>query len=154
MNTASNSRLRLNYPIWPRPRIHWSGTGPRNQQPPSRTRECSGIATRTLLTYTGQAGEHYWSDRCLLAKPENFHKRPLHQSGRCSSPVRQVQARKSQIHQAGLPSSKLIQTQNSSNTGQQRTHPDVHLRQNPLSLCTGQTGEQHRSDRSGWPARG
>jgi hypothetical protein len=90
MNTTSKTRLRLNYPNWPRPRIHWSATSPRNQQPPSRTRERSGTTTWALLTYTGQVGEHHRLDRSLLAKPKNFHRRPLHQSGRCSSPVRPV----------------------------------------------------------------
>jgi hypothetical protein len=37
MNTASKTRLWLNYPSWPRPRSHWSATGPRNQQPPKPT---------------------------------------------------------------------------------------------------------------------
>jgi hypothetical protein len=32
MNTASNARLRLNYPSWSRPHSHWSATDPRNQQ--------------------------------------------------------------------------------------------------------------------------
>jgi hypothetical protein len=32
MNTASNTRLRLNYPSWSRPHSHWSATDPRNQQ--------------------------------------------------------------------------------------------------------------------------
>jgi hypothetical protein len=32
MNTASNARLRLNYPSWSRPRSHWSATDPRNRQ--------------------------------------------------------------------------------------------------------------------------
>jgi hypothetical protein len=32
MNTASNTRLQLNYPSWSRPRSHWSATDPRNQQ--------------------------------------------------------------------------------------------------------------------------
>jgi hypothetical protein len=32
MNTASNTRLLLNYPSWSRPRSHWSATDPRNQQ--------------------------------------------------------------------------------------------------------------------------
>jgi hypothetical protein len=32
MNTASDTRLRLNYPSWSRPRSHWSATNPRNQQ--------------------------------------------------------------------------------------------------------------------------
>jgi hypothetical protein len=32
MNSASNTRLRLNYPSWLRPRSHWRATDPRNQQ--------------------------------------------------------------------------------------------------------------------------
>jgi hypothetical protein len=32
MNTASNTRLWLNYPSWLRPRSYWSATDPRNQQ--------------------------------------------------------------------------------------------------------------------------
>jgi hypothetical protein len=59
MNMASKSRLRLNYPSCPRPRNHWSATGPRNQQPPSRTQERNRTTTRALLTYTGRDGEHH-----------------------------------------------------------------------------------------------
>jgi hypothetical protein len=114
------------YPSWPRPRNHWSATSPRNQQPTSWTRERSGTPTRASLTYTGQAGEHHRSDRSLLVKLGNFHRKALHRSGRCSSPVRPVQARKPQIYQTVLRSSKLTQTWNSSDMGQQRTHPNVH----------------------------
>jgi hypothetical protein len=32
MNSASNTRLRLNYPSWSIPRSHWSAINPRNQQ--------------------------------------------------------------------------------------------------------------------------
>jgi hypothetical protein len=32
MNMTSNTRLRLNYPSWSRPRRHWSDTDPRNKQ--------------------------------------------------------------------------------------------------------------------------
>jgi hypothetical protein len=32
MNTTSNTRLRLNYPSWSRPRSHWSATDLSNQQ--------------------------------------------------------------------------------------------------------------------------
>jgi hypothetical protein len=32
INTASNTRLRLNYPSWSRPHRHWSATNHRNQQ--------------------------------------------------------------------------------------------------------------------------
>jgi hypothetical protein len=35
MKTTSNTRLRLNYPSWSRPRSHWSATDPRNKQQPS-----------------------------------------------------------------------------------------------------------------------
>jgi hypothetical protein len=38
MNTASNTRLRLNNPSWPRPRSHWNATGPRNQHTAFRTK--------------------------------------------------------------------------------------------------------------------
>jgi hypothetical protein len=107
------------------------------------------LATRATLTSTGQTGL-CWSSPTDF---ENFHRRLLHQSGRCSTPVRPVKARKPQNPKLDLPSSKTNQTQNSSNTRQQRTHPDVHPRQNPQCLCTGQTGELHRSDRSGWDAR-
>jgi hypothetical protein len=116
MNTASNTRLRLNNPSWPRPRSQWSATGPRNQQPPSRTRERNGTPTRASLTYTGQVSKHHRSERSLLVKHGNFTEKPLHRSGRCSSPVRPIQARKPQIYLTGLPSSKLTQTRNSSNT--------------------------------------
>jgi hypothetical protein len=84
---------------------------------------------------------------------ENFHRRLLHRSGRCSTPVRPVKARKPPKPKPDLPSSKMNQIRNSSNTGQQRTHPDVHPRHNPQGLCTDQTDEQHRSDRSGWDAQ-
>jgi hypothetical protein len=140
-------RSRLNYPSWPRPLNHWSATGPRNQQSPSRTRERNGTVTRALLTYIGQVGEHHRSDRSLFVKPENFYRRPLHRLGWCSSLVIPVQDRKPQIQQTVLPSSKLTQTRNSSNTEQQGTHQNVHPRKSPQGLAlvrpvssTGQTG--------------
>jgi hypothetical protein len=126
MNMASNTRLRLNYPSWPRPRSHWSATGLRNLQPPSRTWERIRTPARTSLTYTGQAGKQHQSDRSLLVKLGNFHIKAPTPVKRCTSPVRPVQARKPQIYQTGLPSSKLTQTSNSSNAGQQRTYANVH----------------------------
>jgi hypothetical protein len=38
MNTASNTRLRLNYQSWSRSRSHWSATSPRNQHTAFRTK--------------------------------------------------------------------------------------------------------------------
>jgi hypothetical protein len=49
MNTASNTRLRLNYPCWSRPRSHWSATDPRNQPTTFRTKN---TPTRTAETCT------------------------------------------------------------------------------------------------------
>jgi 5-formyltetrahydrofolate cyclo-ligase len=39
MNLTSNTRLRLNYPSWSRPRSHWSATDPRNQQTTFRAKK-------------------------------------------------------------------------------------------------------------------
>jgi hypothetical protein len=38
MNTTSNTRLRLNYTSWSRPRSHWSATDHVNQQTPFRAK--------------------------------------------------------------------------------------------------------------------
>jgi hypothetical protein len=123
MNTASNTRLRLTTQVG---QDHAAtgvllALGTNNQlHGPENAAEHQ---PRSSLTYTGQAGEHHRSDRSLLVKPGNFHKKA---PTSFSSPVRPVQAMKPQIYQTGLPSSKLTETRNSSNTGQQRTHPNVH----------------------------
>jgi hypothetical protein len=127
MNMASNTRLRLNYPSWPRPRSHWSVTGPRTNNHLHRLENATEHQLEPhwptpvrLVSTTGQTGPCWWNLGTST-------KRPLHWLGWCSSPVRPIQTRKPQIYQTCLPSSKLIQTQNRSNTGQQRTHPDDHL---------------------------
>jgi hypothetical protein len=117
------------------------------------TENAAECQPRALLTYTGQDGEHHQSDRSCWWNLEISIEQLSHQSGRCSSPVKHVQARKPQIYQTGLPSSKLTRTRNSSNTGQQRTHPNVHLSKNPTGVCTSQTGGSHRSDRCGLGSR-
>jgi hypothetical protein len=67
MNTASKTRLRLNYPSWSRPRSHWSATDPRNQQKTSKPK----------LT-----NMHNGNLRGLLLV--------LHRPDRCPAPVRRV----------------------------------------------------------------
>jgi hypothetical protein len=101
-----------------------------------------------LLTYTSQTGEHQKSDRFLLVKSRNFHRRTLHRPGRCSSPVRPVQARKPQIHQTGLPSSKLTQTQKTATQDNKKliqtiTRGKTHRASTPVRpvSTTGQTGQ-------------
>jgi hypothetical protein len=92
--------------------------------------------TQSPLHCTGHTSEQHQSDRSLLAISENFHRRPLHRSGQCSSPVRPVQAKKSQIHQIDLPSPKTDHTRNSSDTGQQGPHKDVHSSKTQQRVCT------------------
>jgi hypothetical protein len=68
MNTASNTRLRLNYPSWSRPSSHRSGTDPRNQQTTFRAKthlhgqrklaRLAACATPvTPMAHAGQTGD-------------------------------------------------------------------------------------------------
>jgi hypothetical protein len=96
MNAAFNTRLRLTTQV---SQAH-AATGVlldlgTNYQP-HRPENAAEHNTRASLTYTGQAGEHHWSDRSLLVKPGHFHRTALHRSSRCYTPVRPVQARKPQ----------------------------------------------------------
>jgi hypothetical protein len=129
-NMTFETRLGLTYPSWPRPRSHWSATGPRYQQQPTPTRERSRTSNSST---TGLHRSNRWAApvrpvpaRGTWKNLRTSHRSPLHRSGRCSLPVRSVQARNSQIHQTDLPSCKTDQTRKNSNTRQQGTHQDVH----------------------------
>jgi hypothetical protein len=153
MNTASNTRLWLTTQVG---QDHAAtgvllALGINNQL--HRPQNAAEHKPRGSLTYTGQVGEHHRSDRFCWWNLEISTEQLLHRSGWCSSLVRPVQARKPQIYQTVLSSSKLTQTRKSSNTGQQRTHSNVHTSKNPTGVCTGQTGERHRSDQWEAPVR-
>jgi hypothetical protein len=145
-NTATNTRLWLNYPSWSRPHSHWSATGPRNKQPQKPTRECSETNNSSSywtapvrpVEHTGQTGPC----EITLTETEDFHRRLLHQSGWCSTPVRPVQAKKPQIHEPNLPGPKLKQTRNNNHTTHQGTHEHVHLSKIQLRVGIGQTSER------------
>jgi hypothetical protein len=126
MNTASNTRLwlttqvgqdhattRVLLALGTNNQLHGPENAEEHQLKPHWPTPVRPVST------TGQTGPCWWN---MGTSTE----RPLHCSGRYSSPVRPVQARKPQIYQTGLPSSKQTQTWNISNTGQQRTHPDIH----------------------------
>jgi hypothetical protein len=95
------------FPSWPRPRSHWSATGPRNKQPTSQTWERSGTQTSSLTdlhrsgqwpppvrpvpaeetwllpqnsSYTSRADVAHWSDRF---KPESRCDPQILRSGAC-----------------------------------------------------------------------
>jgi hypothetical protein len=74
MNTASNTRLRLTTQVG---QDH-AATGVlltlETNNRPHGPENAAEHKPRALLTYTGQAGEHHWSDRSLLVKTGDFHK--------------------------------------------------------------------------------
>jgi hypothetical protein len=77
MNMASSTRLRLSTQVG---QDHAAtgvllALGTNNQ--PHRPENAAEHKTRALLTYTGQAGEHHRSDRSLLVKPSDFHRKSL-----------------------------------------------------------------------------
>jgi hypothetical protein len=82
------------YPSWPSPRGHWSATGPRNQHTTFRPENAAEHQTSSLLTNTGQTGEHHRSDRSLLVKLGDFYREAPHWSDQCNTPVRPVSAKK------------------------------------------------------------
>jgi hypothetical protein len=96
MNTASNTRLRLTTQVGQDHAATGVLLALGNNNQPHRPKNAAEHKPRALLTYTGQAYEHDRSDRSLLVKPGDFQRQRLHRSGRCSTPVRPVQARKPQ----------------------------------------------------------
>jgi hypothetical protein len=60
LNTASNTRLRLNYSSWARPRSHWSASGPRNQHTAFRTKTHQHAQQKFARLATCAL---HWSDR-------------------------------------------------------------------------------------------
>jgi hypothetical protein len=85
------------YPSWPGPRSHWSATRPRNQHTTFRPKNAAEHQTSSPLTNTGQTGEHHQSDRSLLVKLGDFHRKAPHMSDQCNTPVKPVTAKKPQI---------------------------------------------------------
>jgi hypothetical protein len=79
MNTASNTHLRLKYPSWPRPRSHWSATGPKHTTYRTKTLEhtqwklarlaACAIPVRSMAC-AGQTGGQSRSGWCLQ-QPHN-----------------------------------------------------------------------------------
>jgi hypothetical protein len=84
------------YPNWTSPRSHWSATGLRNQHTTFRPENVAEHQTSSSLTNTSQTSEHHRSDRSLLVKLGDFHRKAPHRSDRCNTPVRPISARKPQ----------------------------------------------------------
>jgi hypothetical protein len=150
MNSASNTRLRLNYPSWSRPRSHWSAIDPRNQQ----------------TTFRAETHQHHSGNLHGLLHV-------LHRSDRWPAPVRPVdragqsdgysscttnvlerlsdfsrQRNKNTLKTQPHRTRTLHKAnQNSTNITQRHTDSATHPRQIPQMAHTGQTGQKHQSDR-------
>jgi hypothetical protein len=151
MNAASNTRLRLNYPSWSRPRSHWSATDPRNQQ--------TTFGAKTL-----QLAQRKLARLAACAAPV----RPVDragQAGGCSSRTTNVPESLSDFSRTwnqNTPKNTTCKKEEpftnqakhlqnsqdltSTNTTQRHTDSATHPRQIPQRVHTSQTGQEHRSD--------
>jgi hypothetical protein len=139
MNTTSNTHLRLNTQVG---QAHAAtrvlldlGT---NSQP-HRHENAVEHKTRATLTYTGLAGEHHRSDRSLPVKPGDFHRITLQRSDRSKPESPKIPNRPTELQTD--PNSKQQPHGTTANS------PKCSPEQNTTGVCTGQTGERHRSDR-------
>jgi hypothetical protein len=163
MNTASNTRLRLNYPSWSRPRSHYSAINPRNQQTTFRAKH-TNTHSRNLH---GLLPVLHRSDRWPAPVREVTPVRLM------AEPVRPVAVAATQqmFQRASMtslgPGTKTPQnttcteqkpytkpsktTPNRSRTDRQHHDPKTHELSNSPEANptnhTGQTSQEHRSDR-------
>jgi hypothetical protein len=144
MNTASNTRLQLNYPSWSRPRSHWSATDPRNQQTTFRVKTQQHAlwklawlaACATPVRPVGRAGQAGGCSSRTTNVPKSLSdfSRPWNKDTPKTHPARKKN------HTQNLP--KQLQTDQeltSNRTTQRHTSQAIHLRQIPQKAHTGQT---------------
>jgi hypothetical protein len=127
------------YPSWTSPRSHWSATEPRNQLPTSPTRERSGTPNLESTDHTSQTGPCWWN---LATSTERLHTGQAgatHRSDRSQPESPKTPNRPNELQTD--PNSKQLQHRTTANTP--RRSPE----QNPNKGCTGQIGQEHRSDR-------
>jgi hypothetical protein len=75
MNTTSNTRLRLTTKIGQDHAATGVLLALRTNNQLHGPEKVAEHQPRALLTNTGQVGEHHRSDRSLLVKPGNFHRK-------------------------------------------------------------------------------
>jgi hypothetical protein len=163
MNTASKTRLRLNYPCWSRPCSHWSDTHPRNQQTtfrakthlyaqrkfarlvacatPTRPMASAGQTGDTVrpMDRAGQAGG-YNSRTTNVPESLSDSSSPLNKNTLKTQPARKKNPTQSQPKHL-----QNFQELTSTNTTQRHRFSNS-LEENP-------TKGSHRSDRSRAPVR-
>jgi hypothetical protein len=158
MNTASNTRLRINFPSWSRPRSHWSATDPRNQQTTFRAkthlhahRKLAGlvacatpvrpmVAPVRPVDRAGQAGG-YSSRTTNVRESLSDFSRPGNKNT-----LKTQTARKKNPTRSQLKHLQNCQQHTRTNTTQRHTNSATHPRKNPQRAHTSQTSQEHRLD--------
>jgi hypothetical protein len=146
MNTSSNTRLRLTTQLGPSPRSHWRATGPKNQHTTFRPENAAEHQISSPLTNTGRTGEHHRLDQSLLVNLATSTKWLY--TGQAGAPHRSDRTQPESPTSPNRPTN--LQNDPNSNQPQHRTTTNTTRRspeQNPSKGCTGQTGQEHRSDR-------
>jgi hypothetical protein len=138
------------YPSWPSPRSHWSATGPRNQHTAYRLENAAEHQNSSLQTHTGQTGEHHRSDPVSpvpageteqLSLSGSTPVRPVRHTGQTDRSLKAPKAPNRPTDHQTDPNSKQQPHRTTTNTP--RRSPE----QKPTRARTGQTSQEHRSDR-------
>jgi hypothetical protein len=146
------------YPSWPSPRSHWSATGPRNQHTTfrakiyehaqrklSRLAACAApVRLVTPVTPVDSAGQAGGCSSRTTSVPESLSdfSRPWNKTTPETQPARKENPTQNLTNQL-----QTDQELTSITKTQRHTIQAVHPRQIPQETCTGQTSQEHRSDR-------
>jgi hypothetical protein len=140
------------YPSWPSPHSHWSATGPRNQHTTFRAKTHQHAQQKLArfavcaapvrpIACAGQAGG-YSSRTTHVPESLSDFSRPWNKNTPKTQPARKENPTQNLTKQL-----QTDQKQTSSTKTQGHTSQAIHPRQIPQVSRTGQTGQEHRSDR-------
>jgi hypothetical protein len=165
MNSTSNTRLRLNYPSWSRPRSPWSATDPRNQQTtfrakthqhaqrklaqlaacatPVRPMACA-VRPVTPVRPVERAGQAGGCSNRTTNAPESLSdfSRPWNKDTPKTQPARKENPTQNLARQH-----QTDQELTSNSPTQRHRNLAAHPRQIPQRAHTGETAQEHWSDR-------
>jgi hypothetical protein len=146
------------YPSWPRPRSHWSATGPRNQhttflakthqhaeQKLARLAACAAPVRPMACTgQTGDTGQTGGYNSRITSVPDSLSdlSRPWNKTTPETQPAQKENPTENLTKQL-----QTDQELTSSTKTRRHTSQAVHPRQIPQVTHTGQTGQEHQSDR-------
>jgi hypothetical protein len=128
------------YPSWPSPRSHWCATGPRNQHThPSDPRTQRNTKPRVFRPTPVRPVPAGKTEQLSLSSSTPV--RLVRHTGQTDRSLKAPKAPNRTTDHQTDPNSKQQHHRKTANTP--RRSPE----QNPTEGCTGQTGQEHRSDR-------